>query len=582
MMRLIISILFISVFISCKKDFLQRDLGVALNADSIFTNPEYLSNFADNSYNYLLDDYGRLNPAGVKGTTGQFSDEAVSSSAADFLPYITVMTKGNYLDPIATDVVSVYERMYRGIRNTNVTFEKLDTAKWNEFYNPRLIKAQMHFLRGFFYFELAKRFGGVILLNKALEKDENPDLPRNTFEETVKFISDDLDSAEQILSTESFTIGTNVVYTPDGWNTANYGRPTIGSVRALKSRLFLLVASQLHNTTDDVAKWEKAAREAYRVIEMGKYSLIANYGTILNQTGTMTPEYILIKIRGNRSLAGFLDDFIIPPSLGGKQSMLYPSQNHVDLYEMKTTGRPISDAASGYNPQNPYNNRDPRLAFNVIYNGMIWADRAVETYEGGRDYQPTSNAYTATGYYCKKLWPSNYKPSVAVPRQLLNFIFFRYAEILLNYAEAANEAFGPNVAPPWSTLTALQAVNMVRARSSVAMPALQTTNANGNGYVLPTKDAVRKRIHNERAVELAFEEIRWWDLLRWKEVHTTIPKVMTGMNIKKTGTNTFTYTVTSLGETHQRKYQEKHNLYPIPLQEIFRSNSILKQNPGWE
>lgn len=580
-------LIFLGPFSSCKKDFLQRDLGAALIADSVFTNPEYLSNFADNSYNYMIDDFGHLMaPNYVKGTTGQLSDEAVGSSAAAFSPFLTVMTKGTYLGTTATDVIDMYERMYKGIRNVNVALSKIDSVSWaGANYHPDLIKAQMYFLRAFFYYELAKRFGGVVLLDKALSKDDNIDLPRSSFDSTILFISNDLDKAEQILSTTTFTLGADVIYTPDGWNVTNYGRPTVGAVRALRSEVFLLDASPLHNTAGDLTKWQKAAQAAYDVIKMKKYSLITNgYGTLLNQnqSSVASPEYILMKVRRNRNLAGFLDDFIMPPSMGGKQAMLYPTQNHVDLYEMKTTGRPISDPASGYNPQNPYLNRDPRLDFNVVRNGVTWADRIVEIYEGGKDYQPTSNAFTATGYYCKKLWPSQYRPSVAVPRQLLNFVYFRYAKILLNYAEAANEAYGPLVTPYDDTLSAIKAVNIVRSRPTVVMPALQTTNTIGNGFVQASKDSVRARIHNERAVELAFEEVRWWDLLRWKEVHITVPKVMTGMNIKKTGATTFQYTVLPLGEIHQRKYAEKNNIYPIPLNEIFKSNGLLEQNPEWK
>lgn len=587
-MRNLIYLLILPVlFISCKKDYLQRDLGAALIADSVFSNADYLSNFADNSYNYMIDDFGHLNaPNYVKGTTGQFSDEAVGSSAADFSPFLTAMTKGTFLAPNATDVVDMYERMYEGIRNVNVTLSKIDSVNWSGAnYSPDLIRAQMYFLRAFFYFELAKRFGGVVLLDKPLNKDDKIDVPRSSFDSTILFISSDLDKSEQILSTTTFTLGADVIYTPDGWNVNNYGRSTVGAVRALRSKVFLLAASPQHNSSGDLIKWQKAAQAAYDVIKMKKYSLITNgYGTLLNQnqSSVSSPEYILMKVRRNRNLAGFLDDFVIPPSLGGKQAMIYPTQNHVDLYEMKTTGRPIADPASGYNPQNPYANRDPRLDFNVVRNGVTWADRVIEIYEGGKDYQPTSNAFTATGYYCKKLWPAQYKPSVAVPRQLLNFVYFRYADILLAYAEAANEAYGPSVTPYDDTLSAIKAVNIVRSRPSVVMPALQTTNIAGNGYVRPLKDSVRARIHNERAVELAFEEVRWWDLMRWKEVHATVPKIMTGMNIKKTGTTTFEYSVLPLGEIHQRKYTERNNIYPIPSNEIFKSNGALEQNAEWK
>src|SRR4028119_1331818 len=108
------------VFTGCKKDFLQRDPGAPITSDDVFGDPILASRFADNSYNYMLDEFGRMSQ-GYKGTTGQFSDEAISSGAADSYPFIQIMTVGKFLDPNATDVVGVYNRMYQGIRNINVT-----------------------------------------------------------------------------------------------------------------------------------------------------------------------------------------------------------------------------------------------------------------------------------------------------------------------------------------------------------------------------------------------------------------------------------------------------------------------------
>lgn len=543
---------------SCKKDFLQRDPGAPISEENVFNDPLLANRFADNSYNYLIDDYGRLSLAqGYKGMTGQFSDESIGSAAADFLPYISVMNQGLFLDPLATDVIGIYTRMYQGIRNVNIMLDKINAVPWSAIDNPKLVRAQMLYLRAFFYYELLKRFDGVVLLDKALKSNESLDLPRSTHDETVAFILKDIIDAELILSTETF----GDVYTPaGGWNTANYGRPTVGALKALRSRTLLLDASPLHNPSGDAAKWKTAADAAKEIIDLGRYALHNDYKTLLNQGGVTNSEYILIKVRGPRGFGGFINDFVVPPSSGGAQGLLNPTQNHVDLYEM-SNGRPITDPASGYNPQDPYKGRDPRFYANIIYNDLTWQGRKIQMYEGGIDYQPGSSSFTRTRYYCRKLWPEVYKGG-STATSLLNFIFFRYGEVLLNYAEALNEAEGP-VADVYTYM------NQIRKRAG--MPDLPA------GL---TKEQMRERIHNERAVELAFEEHRWWDILRWKEGTEIIPKTINAMDVGKTATG-FTYNVIPMAAIYQRVFQDYMHIYPIPRNEVDKSNGILKQNPGW-
>jgi hypothetical protein len=542
----------------CKKDFLQRDPGAPITRENVFGDPVLASRFADNSYNYMIDEFGRMSQ-GYKGTTGQFCDEAISSGASDSYPFVAVMTSGKFLDPSATDVVSIYNRMYQGIRNVNVMLSKVDSVPWSTLQSPQLIKAQMLFLRGMFYFELVKRFGGVILLDKAPALTDNLDLPRNTYDETVNFILKDLAAAETLFSTVTFDLPSGRVYAPDtDWDARNYGRATGGAVKALRLRLLMLDASPNQNPAGTAAKWKKAADAAKGIISMNKYSLHPTYTNLLNVS--TSPEYIMIKVRGPRSLGGMLSDFIMPPSSGGAQGLLNPTQNHVDLYEM-SNGKPITDATSGYNPQAPYVNRDLRFYNNIIYNDMTWQGRKIQMYDGGVDYVPASNSTTRTRYYCKRLWPEAIRGN-STATGIVNFIFFRYAEVLLNYAEALNEADGP-VADVYTY------ANQVRTRAG--MPNLPA------GL---TKDQMRKRIRNERAVEFAFEEMRWWDLLRWRDGET-IKAVVNAINVTKTATG-FTYNVVPLPALYQREFSDRMFNYPIPRAEIDKSNGVLKQNPGWE
>ena len=272
----------------------------------------------------------------------------------------------------------------------------------------------------------------------------------------------------------------------------------------------------------------------------------------------------MIKVRGPRPIDGLMLDFAMSPGSGGAQGQLNPTQNHVDLYEMKTTGKPITDPTSGYNPQQPYANRDSRLAANILYNDAPWQGRRIEMWSGGKDYLAGNVTYTATRYYSRKMWPEPYVRNVA-GTALLNFVFFRYAEILLNYAEAQNEAVGPVV-------SVYAAINQIRARQSVGMPPLPANL---------TKDEMRKRIRNERAVELAFEDHRWYDIMRWKAGPEIVAQPMYGMNVVKNANGTFTYNPVLLPANMQKVYLDYMHRYPIPRNEIYKSKGILTQNPGW-
>lgn len=525
---------------SCKKDFLQRDPGVPIDFDKVFSDPQLAAGFGDNSYNFLLDDYARL--SNQNGMTSQFSDESISNTGDQV---VSLINTGRHTNPAATDVANVYTQMYRGIRNTNVMLTNMGKVPWAAPYNEEYIRGEQLFLRAFFYFELMKRYGGVVLIDKAqtvLESGE--DLPRASYAETLAFILKDADEASRLLP----------INRPD----QQYGRATKGAAMALKARALLHAASPLHNPTGDAVKWKAAADAAKAIMDLNRYTLEPNYGDVLRKDTSI--EYIMIDIKAPRVWVGYINNFIAPPSYGGAQSLISPTQNHVDLYEMAATGKPITDPTSGYNAANPYVGRDPRFYNNIIYNDQTWQGRKVQTFTGGTDVSATSNIYTKTSYYLKRLWPEEIRVNGGI--QTINFIFFRYAEVLLNYAEALNEAEGP-------TTNVQAAVNAVRQRAG--MPVLPTNLS---------KDAMRERIRNERAVEFAFEDMRWWDILRWKKGPELVAQPMRGMQITRTGT-TFTYAPFTLPANFQKVFQDYMHLYPIPAAEIYKSAGALKQNPGW-
>ncbi|HEU0227310.1 MAG TPA: RagB/SusD family nutrient uptake outer membrane protein, partial [Arachidicoccus soli] len=242
-----------------------------------------------------------------------------------------------------------------------------------------------------------------------------------------------------------------------------------------------------------------------------------------------------------------------------------PLQNLVDDYEMNN-GKSITDPTSGYDPTHPYDNRDPRFYATILYNGAPYRSSTVETYTpGGKDSKdgPSNWNTSKTGYYLKKFMDDNNpidNPWSVAGNQ--PWIYMRYAEILLDYAEAQNEAVGPDG-------TVYNAINSIRARASVNMPPLPSGLSQAQ---------MRIAIRNERRVELAFEEQRFYDVRRWKIADSTENVPAYGISINKSG-NTFTYN--KIIALDGRKFEDKEYWLPIPRAEIQASNNQLEQNSGY-
>jgi hypothetical protein len=233
-----------------------------------------------------------------------------------------------------------------------------------------------------------------------------------------------------------------------------------------------------------------------------------------------------------------------------------PTQNLVDAFPMKN-GKMITEAGSGYSDQTPYANRDPRLAATVLFNGATWLNRAVELYDGGRDY-----AGSQTGYYMRKFL-GNFASASAYSATNHNAMIFRYAEILLNYAEALNEA---NAVTPEA---AFVAVETIRQRAGLSPYAISRSLS---------KDDFRKLVRNERRCELAFEEHRFWDIRRWKIANEVLNQAaLRGVAVVKNGTGyTYSYNRNVLTSI----WADRMYRYPVPIAEIEKSRALI-QNTGW-
>lgn len=416
----------------------------------------------------------------------------------------------------------------------------------------KALRAEARVLNAYMYFELLKRFGGVPLTDKLYSLESHPDLERSTYDQVVKHIVGEID---EVLDNDELR---------DDWYAYDqklYGRFTQGAALALKSRILLYWASPQNNPTDDQERWEEAAQAAHDLIELTKYSLEGNYGNLFSGTTSHQSKEVILAYMTGANNTPETDNY--PISTNGGKTGTCPSANLVDAYE-NADGTPFdwNSLAPG---ADPYADRDPRLQYSIVVNNSQWNGRTMQCYDGGTDGSGVTQA-TTTGYYLKKFLTDGLdleKNQTSVH----SWILFRYAEILLNYAEAMNEAYGPDADPFGDGKTARWAVNEVRGR--VGMPPVAASD----------ETEMRGRIKHERRIELAFEDHRFWDVRRWgkADAESALKAPIMGVSITKTQTG-FTYAAKTVGS---RTFQEKMMLYPIPQSEILRSAGKIKQNPGW-
>lgn len=541
---------------SCEKNFLDTKIDTQQTQQTLNSNYATLISFANAPYTFLRNEFTIID----NNLFAPVSDEAVQTSVS---ASVTLFNNGSWNAAVNPD--NNYGTYYSGIRAANFFIEQSGNYKTflalnrdtssvtgrvsysNDTLNMKWYRAEAHILRAYYYFELAKRYGGVPLVTKVLEISDNTQLPKASYQEIINFIVNEVDTYNDSLQvnwrTSSFT--------------NNEGRLTKGAALALKGRVLLFAASPLHNTSNDVSKWQQAAAALNDMVVFamgqGGYSLHTDYRNYFLQTNTLTsPETIwAIRYTGSNSL----EKANYPISTPGGTSGITPTNDLVSSYEVKGTADPL----------NPYANRDPRLGFTIVTNNSTWNGRLIDQSAGATDDLKKANA-SRTGFYLKKFLNDNLN---LVQEQSVthNWPVFRYAEILLEYAEAMNEAYGP-VNNNGFGLTAQQALNIVRGRVGVAMPAITVTS----------QDAFRLSVKHERRVELAFENYRYWDLLRWKDAASALNQPVSGILVTKTGTQ-FSYTPTVV---ENRVFDaSKMYFYPFPQSEVIKSGQVLVQNPGW-
>lgn len=558
--------MFLVTFVSCTDLFDSSQLEQApeqdLDFEKVFSDHQQFRQYLDYTYNFMPGHLGRM----WNSMVCELSDEAEGLGLNTCSPVFNNgawsgdnLTSGSPAGNANAELGLMWVNLYKGIRQANMAIKNIDLVK--NFPSQKLRERSLgeaHFIRAFLYFELVKRWGGVPLFAKPLELGiDELDIPRSSYDECIDFIVADCNRANELLDLAN--------------DEGDTGRATKGAALALKSRTLLYAARPLNNPTQDIEKWKAAASAAADVINLNLYSLDSDYVNMFFRPN-LGSEIIMNRPRpkinfeqGHLDNGNFLVRFIAPQGYLGWMGTSV-TQNFVNLYE-DSNGFPITDASSNYSPSNPYANRDPRLKMTVLYNNRFWYNRNTEFNVGGLDYGST--AINPMGYSIAKFWPEAHQRYKGTSTYL-NYIFFRYAEVLLNYAEATNEAYGPDGTSPGASLSARAATTQLRQRVNQVPIPFQISSS---------KEGMRERIRNERAIELCFEEHRWYDVISWKkgtEIFGEQNPIL-GMRITKKTNGSFNYEPFVY---EKRVFKEHMHHYPIPNSEIFKSK-VLKQNPGW-
>lgn len=546
-----------SAFTLCScNDFLDREEDSFIDKTATFDSYNRTKQYLTYAYSLLPEGLNRFSGDALLGAATDDACFAIESSN------IQQFNNGSWNALNNPD--NVWDRYFAGIakcctllensNHVNLDISRLDPAKRVEYENNlkdiRMWRAEAHFLRAYFNFELLKRYGPIPIIKSTLDINKDySDTPRPTMKEVVEFIANDCDMAADSLE-----------LTP--WRNMNdaFGRATKGAALALKSRLLLYAASPLYvdfgdideaNKPSDATLWKAAADAAKAVIDLNQYELASAYDDLF-KNDFQNKEYIFVRRYPSNS---DFEKSNFPVSYGGKGGT-NPSQNLIDDYEMLDgTAFDWSDPVKA---AHPFENRDERLLATVLMNGVLFKGKRIATYPGGADAMPNPNA-TKTGYYLRKFLNENVNIQTGGGSDGHVVPLFRLAEIYLNYAEALNEydPTNPDIA-----------VYLNKIRERVSLPDVPS------GL---TQEQMRTLIHHERRVELAFEEHRFWDVRRWKVASSTLGAPVKGVKITQDDAGNFTY---SPVQVEQRVFQPKMYWYPIPQSEVLKLHHW-EQNKGW-
>ncbi|MDD4054785.1 MAG: RagB/SusD family nutrient uptake outer membrane protein [Bacteroides sp.] len=576
-------LLIISLVISTSCVDIERYEDGRISYDEIFQNDKKTAGYLNRCYSYL-EAFGTQYPGSTM--LAAYCDE--SHDTNDVLHGAASNWQKGQLTPYYNPIENGYElwgHYWGGIHYCNVFLDNIDEANLRSELDRNSWRAQAYALRAFYYLQLIKRFGAVPIATKPYDKNfDYTQLKKNTFAECAQQILSDCDKALEATDEELM------------WRAGNAendkGKFSKAVVHAIRSQTALYAASPLWKDGDfgwkEAAKITKESLDACLAhgYELFRHQPAGNQGyspydlyflTPMEVTGGNDRETIY-ETGGRMNLYRYHG---LPIVNGFERVGISPSQELIDAYETIDGKQPIlgyKDAnhlnpiinaeATLYDESKPYINRDPRLMASIYYNGsrhnLNDPNSFVWTQVGGNcGIKPYSSMNTRTGYYLRKY--THFESNKNANKDGI-FKLYRLAELYLNAAEAINEATEGDVAPK----EAVDAINSVRSR--VGMKALPMGIS---------KDDFRKRVRNERRVELAFEEHRFFDVRRWNILDQT-DKVVTGMKAENLG-GTIKYTRFAV-DNNRKAYSDKYLRLPIPGDEVIRLKKLTGinfQNPGW-
>ena len=577
---LTIGLMATTMLASCA-DILDKKPLTEISDNDLWSDPALLKAFVNSRYNQV----------GVNGA------ESMQSSIVDEteLTWLRGCETHNFARLSPTDLGRMngawwgwdnrsWSTKWTNISNCNIFFERVDNVGFTDEAEKTKLVGQVRFIRAFEYWDLIARWGAMPIITKSFsinDRDEIVDQKRNTYKECIDFLVGELDQAAKEL--------------PANWSGNDYGRATSVAALALKSRILLYAASPLMNedvkipevgyTTPEPDRWQKAAKAATEALDAAQaagyelYNLNGdpskNYQMIFMDNTAANKETLFARM-GTNSAGGesisSCDQYNNPNGYGGWGGNC-PLQELVDAYEVVKDG--VASKFDWNNPEekaNPYANRDPRFYATILYDGAKWMTRNVETYfdvdsngnitGGGKDTKFGNDSWNAspTGYNMKKFMDEGYALN-SWNFCARNWIHLRMAELYLNKAEALYHTGDEE--------GAREALKPVRQRAG--MPAVTATGAD-----------LLEAIKNERRIEFAFEEHRYFDVRRWKEAPKYFGSTVHAITIKKYPDGKKTYEVDKLRSDvgGDRKWDDKMYWLPISKSEMDK-NPNLVQNPGY-
>lgn len=498
-----------------------------------------------NVYSALNNNYSLIYNSNI-----YFYNEATSDNAYSSTGDFALIASGNATSSQAK-FLNDWTYYYSTIKSCNVFLDNVDqntslTAEVRE-----RLKAETRFIRAFAHFNLTKWYGDVPLIDRDISPDEAKVIARSPKATVVQFVIDELEAAAAVLPAKE--------QIPASEN----GRITKGAALALEARVLLYEGNRM---AEVAAVCEKLMNNQSA---NGQYALVGNYASLFSDPAVNKTNneaiFSLQYVPSIRTWGEFFD--FAPRSVGGRVSGMAPTQELVDDY-ITANGKGIREAGSGYVESNPYVNRDPRLTATVVYDKYNWVKPDGSTkviyIKPGTDpdpsrldeYNPASQASSPTGYYWRKYYDPIALTSFASG---MNLHLIRYAEVLLNYAEA-KQALGQMDETVWNNT-----IRPLRQRAGF-------TDAAALNF--PGTADMTHIIRRERRAELAMEGLRTEDIRRWKVAETTLNGFAHGARFGDAAVDN------GYIRAQKRTFTAKDYLWPIPSTEI-GLNPNLSQNPGY-